>query len=216
MTGEFRWQMEAVLQQRAIPDAPLRPLIYVDERPGLLIADVGARLPMSPGTATRYHDDEKKNGAGGVCLALEPQPGFRSVAVRARRPALDDAQLRQHRLASHDPQVEAIRLVQDQLNTPTPGAFYEALPPVEAVALAQRFEPHLRRTKGRGSRWRKAHVRRSLALKGRRFETWGEVWQAVQEATADWNAHRHPFIWGRRRRHYARRRPGIGRRPKVA
>ena len=59
-------------------------------------------------------------------------------------------------------------------------------------------------------------VLRSLALKGRRFETWGEVWQAVQEATAYWNAHRHPFIWGRRRRHYARRRPGIGRRPKVA
>jgi transposase len=58
-------------------------------------------------------------------------------------------------------------------------------------------------------------VLRSLALKGRRFETWAELWRAVQEATAYWNAHRHPCIWGRRRRHQARRHPGLGRRPKV-
>jgi hypothetical protein len=59
-------------------------------------------------------------------------------------------------------------------------------------------------------------VLRSLALKGRRFATWVEVWQAVQEAAAYWNAHRHPFIWGRRRRHHPHRRPGIGLLPKVA
>jgi transposase len=52
-------------------------------------------------------------------------------------------------------------------------------------------------------------VLRSLALKGRRFETWEEVCRAVEEATAYWNKHRHPFIWGRRRRHRPRRRPGI-------
>ncbi len=44
-------------------------------------------------------------------------------------------------------------------------------------------------------------ILRSLALKGRRFETWAGVEQAVVEATAYWNAHKHPFIWGRRRRH---------------
>jgi hypothetical protein len=42
---------------------------------------------------------------------------------------------------------------------------------------------------------------RSLALKGRRFQTWKEVEEAVEEATAYWNAHKHPFVWGRRRRH---------------
>jgi len=52
-------------------------------------------------------------------------------------------------------------------------------------------------------------VLRSLALKGRRFETWEEVCQAVATASAYWNKHRHPFIWGRRRRHRARRKPGI-------
>jgi len=50
---------------------------------------------------------------------------------------------------------------------------------------------------------------RSLALKGRRFETWDEVCDAVAKATAYWNAHRHPFVWGRRRRHRLRRSSGI-------
>ena len=59
-------------------------------------------------------------------------------------------------------------------------------------------------------------VLRSLALKGRRFETWAEVCQAVEAATAYWNQHRHPFVWGRRRRHQPRRKPGIATLPKVA
>lgn len=52
-------------------------------------------------------------------------------------------------------------------------------------------------------------VLRSLALKGRRFETWAGIWEVVERATAYWNDHRHPFIWGRRRRHRPRRKPGI-------
>jgi transposase len=59
-------------------------------------------------------------------------------------------------------------------------------------------------------------VLRSLALKGRRFETWDELCRAVAEATAYWNAHRHPFIWGRRRRHQPRRKPGRARLPIAA
>jgi transposase len=51
-------------------------------------------------------------------------------------------------------------------------------------------------------------ILRSLALKGRRFESWVEIVTAVERATAYWNAHRHPFVWGRRRRHKPRRQPG--------
>jgi transposase len=58
-------------------------------------------------------------------------------------------------------------------------------------------------------------VLRSLALKGRRFETWDEICRAVDEATAYWNGHRHPFVWGRRRRHQPRRRPGVAAVPGV-
>ncbi len=44
-------------------------------------------------------------------------------------------------------------------------------------------------------------VLRSLALKGKRFETWADVVAAIHAASSYWNAHRHPFFWGRRRRH---------------
>jgi transposase len=59
-------------------------------------------------------------------------------------------------------------------------------------------------------------ILRSLALKGRRFETWEEVCAAIAAATAYWNKHRHPFVWGRRRRHRARRKPGLARLPQIA
>ncbi|HEX2184937.1 MAG TPA: transposase [Chloroflexota bacterium] len=54
---------------------------------------------------------------------------------------------------------------------------------------------------------------RSLALRGRRFARWEEVQAAIERATAYWNAHRHASVWGRRRRHRPRRRPGIGHAP---
>jgi hypothetical protein len=43
-------------------------------------------------------------------------------------------------------------------------------------------------------------VLRSLARKGRRFATWDEIRHAVAAATQYWNAHRHPFTWGQRKR----------------
>jgi hypothetical protein len=52
-------------------------------------------------------------------------------------------------------------------------------------------------------------VLRSLALKGRRFDAWAEIGQAVERATAYWNEHKHPVIWGRRRRYRMPRRLGV-------
>jgi transposase len=52
-------------------------------------------------------------------------------------------------------------------------------------------------------------VLRSLALKGRRFESWEEIVAAVRGATSYWNAHRHPFEWGKRKRKRAARRAGL-------
>ena len=50
-------------------------------------------------------------------------------------------------------------------------------------------------------------ILRSPALKGRRFETWPEIEEVVRRATAYWNAHKHPFLWGRKRRHRTPRHP---------
>ena len=57
---------------------------------------------------------------------------------------------------------------------------------------------------------------RSLALKGQRFETWEQVEAAIEKATVYWNQHKHPYLWGRRRRHKAKRKPGLAAVPKPA
>lgn len=102
---------------------------------------------MSPGKEKRYHY-EYKNGACCVFLAFDPHAGFRYVEVRERRTARDYAEFMRTLLDRHYSQVESVRLVQDNLNTHTPGSFYEVLPPERAFALAQRVEPHYTPKKG--------------------------------------------------------------------
>ncbi len=58
-------------------------------------------------------------------------------------------------------------------------------------------------------------ILKSLALKGRQFLTWEAVEEAVVEACGYWNAHRHPFIWGKRRRHHLPRQYGVAAMPKT-
>jgi transposase len=148
ITGDYLWRMEDVLYQYALPYDPLRPLICFDERPCFLIGDVGSILPMSVGKAKRYHYEYEKQGSCCVFLAFEPHTGFRYVEVRARRTAVDYAQFMQNLIQKHYAHVDYIRLVQDNLNTHTPGSFFEVLSAMEAFELSQRFEPHYTPTKG--------------------------------------------------------------------
>jgi hypothetical protein len=56
---------------------------------------------------------------------------------------------------------------------------------------------------------------RSMALQGRNFETWEQIEEAIAKAKDYWNERRHPYVWGRRRRHRPTRRPGVGAMPTV-
>jgi hypothetical protein len=103
---------------------------------------------MKPGQPVRYDDDYERNGTCCVLLAFEPPTGFRYVQVRARRTAVDYAQFMQDLVRLHYPLVDRIRLVQDNLNTHTPGSFYQLLPPEAALQFAQRFELHYTPKKG--------------------------------------------------------------------
>ena len=110
-----------------------------------------------------------------------------------------------------NPAVERIYAVMDNLNTHTAMdvlLFALAHPRWEFV-----FQPIYTAYLNLLEPWWK--VLRSLALKGRRFEAWSEIEQAVQRATEYWNAHKHPFVWGRRRRHRVPRRFGIAATPNV-
>lgn len=140
--------MEDVLSQYALPYDPLRPLICFDERPCQLLGDVLVPLPMKPGRPLRYDYEYERHGTCCVLLAFDPHRGFRYLEVRPRRTALDYAQFMQTLVQRYYPTAAGIRLVQDNLNTHTPGSFYQVLPPEQAFDFAQKFELHYTPKKG--------------------------------------------------------------------
>ena len=133
--------MENILDLYERPYDPKRPLICVDERPCQLIGDVLVPLPMKPGKPKREGYQYQRNGVGTVFIAFEPLTGRRLVQVRKRRTKQDYAAFMKY-VAGHYPQAEPILVIQDNLNTHNPGAFYAAFKPQEAFVLAQRFQMH--------------------------------------------------------------------------
>lgn len=138
--------MEDILHLYELPYDPKRPLICVDERPCQLIEDVLVPLPMEPGKPKRQDYHYKRNGVCTVFMAFEPLAGRRFVQVRKQRTKTDYAEFMQW-VAAQYPEADAIVVVQDNLNTHNPGAFYQAFAPEQAFALAQRFEMHYTPTK---------------------------------------------------------------------
>ena len=65
-----------------------------------------------------------------------------------RRTAIDYASFMQELSETRYRGIDRIRLVQDNLNTHTPGSFYQALAPQEAFDLAQKFDLHYTPIKG--------------------------------------------------------------------
>ena len=84
--------MEDVLDLYAQPYDPKRPKVCFDESPQQLIAEVRAPLPAQPGQPERYDYEYHRNGTCNLFLFLEPEQGWRHVAVTDRRTKVDFAQ----------------------------------------------------------------------------------------------------------------------------
>ena len=149
LTTLFLWRMEQILDLYEQPYNPKRPLICFDERPCQLIDDILTPLPMAPGKTKRQDYHYKRNGVCTIFIAFEPLMGRRFVQVRKRRTKEDYAQFMNELAHIHYPDAEKIVLVQDNLNTHSPGSFYQAFKPDYAFALAQRFEMHYTPTNAR-------------------------------------------------------------------
>jgi DDE superfamily endonuclease len=148
MTGAFIWHMADMLTLYEQPSAPRQPVVCFDERPCHRIDEVLAPMPMKPGRTKRQDDEYVRQGTCCVLLAFEPLGNWRFVQVRMRRTASDYASFMPALIDTHDRGIDRIRLVQDNLNTHTPGSFYQALAPQEAFDLAQKFERHYTPLKG--------------------------------------------------------------------
>jgi transposase len=161
--------------------------------------------------ATQEIDYGRRGPAGYVFGAFRPSTGAALTATYERRTLANWIDFLGKVEGWIDAGVERVYAVLDNLNVHTACdalLFSLAHPRWEFV-----FQPKYAAYLNLIEPWWK--VLRSLALKGRRFEAWAEIEQAVERATAYWNEHKHPFVWGRRRRHRQRRRPGVATVPKL-
>jgi transposase len=156
--------------------------------------------------------DYGRRGKGYVFGAFEPATGGAFTRCYSKRTAVNWVAFLEQVEAWVPVQTQRIYAIMDNLGTHRASdvlLFSLANPRWEFV-----FQPIYAAYLNLIEPWWK--VLRSLALKGRRFETWEEIEQAVAAATTYWNVHRHPFVWGRRRRHKQRRQSGIALVPKAA
>ena len=131
--------MERVLDVYKREFDPLNPLVCMDESPKQLIAEMRIPLPASPGKPARHDYEYKRCGVCNIFMACEPLAGERIVKITETKTKQDWAFFLKD-IANNYQEAEKITLVMDNLNTHTPGSFYETFPPEQAKALWDRFE----------------------------------------------------------------------------
>ncbi len=200
LTPTFLWQMENILGIYALPYDPTRPWWCFDERPCQLIGDTLVPLPIEPGKPHRrdYESGARwaRHGVCSVLLAVQPHTGLSFVQVRDQRTALDYAEFMAALVKAHGPAVGQIVLVQDNLNTHTPAAFYQAFPPEVAFALRQQLDMHY--TPKKASWLNMAEIQLSVLSKQclkRRIPTVADLTREVYTWTHRRNQQPVPIHW---------------------
>jgi transposase len=153
-----------------------------------------------------------RRGSGYVFGAFAPATGEICTAPYARRTTTNFVDFLEHVDGWLDPAVARVYAVLDNLRAhrAVDVLLWALAHPRGEFVFQPRYAAYLNLIEP----WWK--VLRSLALQGCRFESWVEVCAAVAAATAYWNAHRHPFVWGRRKRRRSTRSRGIARLPVAA
>jgi hypothetical protein len=134
--------MEDLLELYQSPSDSRRPVVGMDEMPKQLIAETRIPLPVSEGHPLLSDYEYERKGVCDLFLFVEPLRGWRKVFVRDRRTKVDWAECVRTVLDEIYPRATCVRLVQDNLNTHSIGALYEAFAPGEARRLARRLEIH--------------------------------------------------------------------------
>ena len=168
--------------------------------------------PPKAQRAKQEIDYGRRGIAGHVFGAFQPALGDALTATYLGRTTANWVDFLGKVEAWIDPSAERVYAVMDNLNTHSATdvlLFALAHPRWEFV-----FQPKYAAYLNLIEPWWK--ILRSLALAGRRFASWEDVVEAVEKATGYWNAHRHPFVWGKRRRHRPRHSPVIALLPRAA
>jgi len=134
--------MEDVLSQYELSYDAKRPVVCFDERPCQLIGDVVQPLPMEPGKIKREDYEYRRGGVCNLFIAFEPLAGKRIVQVFPHRTGTEYAMFMNTLVNQNYPNSDKVVIIQDNLNTHTPGSFYTVFNAEHAYALASRFEFH--------------------------------------------------------------------------
>jgi hypothetical protein len=134
--------MEDVLDVYAWPYDPKRPQVCFDEQLVQLIAETRRPLPPKAGHPERFDYEYKRNGTRNLFVFFQPLAGRRHVLITERRTKLDYAEAMRCLVDEILPEAEVVVVVQDNLNTHTPAALYEAFAPAEAKRILDRLEFH--------------------------------------------------------------------------
>jgi hypothetical protein len=156
--------MEDVLAVYARPYDPLRPVVCMDEQPVQLLDHARDPIAAVPGRDRIEDYEYVRRGTCSIFVWVEPLPGWRRVDAQPRRTKIDWARQVKRLLTVDYPDAEQVVLVMDNLNTHGIGSLYEAFPPGEAFALAQRLDIH--HTPKHGS-WLNIAVRHDAASEQR-------------------------------------------------
>ena len=175
--------------QAYLAPPPRTRVICVDELGPLAVKTYpGAEWQAGRERAT-FEPDYGRRGKLWVQGAFEPATGQSTLVFSAARDSVSHIQLLEQ-IMRHFP-AERWLLIEDNLSTHTSRQVQMALlawPEIQVQLLPKRacwlnlIEPW----------WKQL---RSLALKGRRFETIHELITALESALRYWNEHSHPYYW---------------------
>lgn len=179
---------------------------------GQALVDVYPTAHTPAGRAKQAVDYGRRTTEGYVFGAFQPATGEALTATYTSRSTVNFINFLDQVEASIPASVERVYVVLDNLavHKATDVLLFNLAHPRWEFVFQPRYAAYLNLIEP----WWK--TLKSLALKGRRFDTWDAVEGAIAAACAYWNAHRHPFVWGRRRRHCVPRRFGVACAPRVA
>ena len=179
--------MEDVLELYAEAYDPRYPVVCFDESPYQLISEVRVALPVEPGQVARYDYEYKREGTCNLFMFFQPLQGWRQVKVTARRTAKDYAECMKELVDEYFPDAVLISVVQDNLNTHTGAALYEAFAPKEARRLLDKLD--FRYTPKHGSWLNMAEVEIGVVLNQCLDQRIGDI-ATVRRKVSGWTRRR--------------------------
>jgi DDE superfamily endonuclease len=188
--------MEDVLDLYASDHPADEPLVCMDEASKQLLRDVTPPIPMAEGRPRREDYHYERRGTQSIFCFFDPNRGWRRMAVRESRTAVDWAEQVRILLEEDYPRARKVTLVCDNLNTHTTAALYEAFPAELARALAKRLD--LRHTPVHGSWLNVAEIELSVLAKqclDRRIGSAEELRSEVAAWEKERNTEKGKVVW---------------------